>query len=1509
MWVLSILLVCLHVVASKVRVAVVLENVKEGYAEPNLADYVTLIASELQLPITLSIIGTAKAPQGQRWLSDPEHVMLNRFKSSLALDKTDFISQTLHSDGQYFDFQGTFRGNVSKDRKNITSEIKEGVQTVHDVFGYNTSILSLPRIKYHGRHSIQLPSPWNLTGKKGSNSTELEELVLSVAKDNGIKALSFDFDPRHKFNSSDLSFLPVTVRTNGNFYERDKNCGVSALGLSDIETKLSKSGEFVTLVISPQDIAGHTLMGDMCGGRGKAEYARMKKWFEQLKKQTIPETNGELQYEFVRLCEINQAQLCEKWTGIPKYPSDWKMILIQGIRYISFGFIGFSVIATLCNYAIFLSAMNWAGCRCRKKPSEVAKKSCFSGVLIICFFLLLYNVVMIYLLCFFVFNQYQGFSHMRMFQPLDYVGGPDTVFQLWGFIMVIPTFLLILGSLISLHKWKKWGRHDGDWQRRVENCGRVEEPNLTVDEESSDGDDSQELPVVTVFVPVYQESVEAFMRMVQSATHQTYSKTHPRLVELFIVFDGLVKNGVALKKTVKCKKAIDLYLGNKKSDPRQKYYCLPDPLTGVKVHVFAPEWGGKWSAQRNGWGRMQDVYRDYTQKPHILFIDSDCVIKEDAVDHLARCMSEQRACGQFEALAGHVKVEMKGDYNFWWKLQEADFIISQMMVRGAEELLGGVTCLPGAFCMMRWSAFDREADEYFREVDKDNYWEYSMVHVAEDRFLTLLLLLHAERNAIGYCPMAEVTTECPGDLITLITQRRRWYLSAMVNDIPMVLRADMWKKYTTLMFMRVYFLISSCAPANSFQVGILGIVSLSLRSRSPDSMLLYLTIIPAYCAMILYSIIARRRGPILYFFVFQLFMPIFSMYVAMKAFRAWLTDDRGWGGPRDAGGAAVQPAVEGAVPAEHAPDSTTAPLMDDAPQHIAGNDTPPLANVPVGSMGFRGSLSRPGSLAQKTSLMALDFTLHSLQYGASFRDPDPRQLPETQEEMAANQINLEEDVRRCRVSPYVYEKAEPEVLRDSPQVGGMNFVRFLAAIYIVAFHYLRKSDDYDPAVMGYAPFIKDNVWYTYWISWGGQWVQFFWVSGGFFMTYSRLLRNSSQHETVFQVWRSSIVRIYPAYVISIFLTLYQNSGALLSTYKSIPTSLLMVFSWGWNMYCRAPHEKVGQYINTTEDWTTYNEYICVGGINEPAWYICTLQFYWFLFPVVYRWVQRKSIARVTGAMLFLWACTLIWPLLLAVPGIAKHYQWGGPLATVQAYNPISHWYKFFFGMCLARVFVELFCRPKPGAPNGRLYISETQINRVSEAFLFAPIGWVSLFALFFVGQYDEFQLKLIWRPLSAQEFVLVPIFSLIIIGSALRRDWITKALTSWPLNWFEKNDFSYEIYILQGGVNYALQWVFNFALPLQCPPADPNHYPIDPHQSDCTDEIPMKVGLLIRWLYIPILCLFAYAVQRFITNPIANEFSGKSRSSAPTPKAVTPKPAVEPTLEEARAVVHAPAST
>jgi hypothetical protein len=68
----------------------------------------------------------------------------------------------------------------------------------------------------------------------------------------------------------------------------------------------------------------------------------MQEWFTNLSKT----------HEFARLCEVHELECMRDWHGIPEYPYDWRMVPIQAMRYISFGFIGFSVVATICNYVI-----------------------------------------------------------------------------------------------------------------------------------------------------------------------------------------------------------------------------------------------------------------------------------------------------------------------------------------------------------------------------------------------------------------------------------------------------------------------------------------------------------------------------------------------------------------------------------------------------------------------------------------------------------------------------------------------------------------------------------------------------------------------------------------------------------------------------------------------------------------------------------------------------------------------------------------------------------------------------------------------------------------------------------------------------------------------------------------------------------------------------------------------------------------------------------------------------
>jgi len=239
------------------------------------------------------------------------------------------------------------------------------------------------------------------------------------------------------------------------------------------------------------------------------------------------------------------------------------------------------------------------------------------------------------------------------------------------------------------------------------------------------------------------------------------------------------------------------------------------------------------------------------------------------------------------------------------------------------------------------------------------------------------------------------------------------------------------------------------------------------------------------------------------------------------------------------------------------------------------------------------------------------------------------------------------------------------------------------------------------------------------------------------------------------------------------------------------------------------------------------------------------------------------------------------------PQIEPFYYWGGPLATVQAYHPISHWYKFVYGMTLARIFVDIFCKEK--TEGGRLFISETVIGRAVETRLFAPLGWLLLIILFSTIEYDNFSFSPFFKPVAAQEFVLFVIFGLIILGCCFENDPITRLLVRMPFRLANDYNISYEIYILQGCVFTNMELILTGVDAVKL-------YPHATSQAELDANFERYV-LLQRIFYIPILLIFSFCVMRYVSGPIGGFLS--QNKSAPKPR--TPSPLQLETLIQAPA--------
>jgi len=252
-------------------------------------------------------------------------------------------------------------------------------------------------------------------------------------------------------------------------------------------------------------------------------------------------------------------------------------------------------------------------------------------------------------------------------------------------------------------------------------------------------------------------------------------------------------------------------------------------------------------------------------------------------------------------------------------------------------------------------------------------------------------------------------------------------------------------------------------------------------------------------------------------------------------------------------------------------------------------------------------------------------------------------------------------------------------------------------------------------------------------------------------------------------------KVYPAYFLSIIIGFIVYRAALIKQWHSLPAQFLLIFNW-------YPNDKCG-----SETW------FCQQGINEPAWYLGALQVYWFLFPHLYKIVRQLSQTRVAALLAICWSLCLVWPILLGFISTPKE---GSQLRTFQEFSPVNHFHKFVFGMCVARLFVDLFCRAASVDRPDTKFVSDFVVSRTPEVNFFTPVSLVVLAFLFFSVPYNSFSLFY----LSAQEFVLLPLFSMLVVGVSLQADCISRFLTRWPLNVVEKYDISYEVYILQGCV-------------------------------------------------------------------------------------------------------------
>ncbi|CAG8543746.1 8418_t:CDS:2 [Paraglomus brasilianum] len=182
----------------------------------------------------------------------------------------------------------------------------------------------------------------------------------------------------------------------------------------------------------------------------------------------------------------------------------------------------------------------------------------------------------------------------------------------------------------------------------------------------------------------------------------------------------------------------------------------------------------------------------------ILMVDADTKVYPNSLRLLINCMCNDPL---IMGLCGETKIANKRD-SWITAIQVFEYYINHHLSKSFESVFGGVTCLPGCFCMYRLKVRKGDDDWVPLIVKPEVVIEYSqdkvetlhqknLLLLGEDRFLSTLMLRNFPYRKMMFCPQAICKTVVPDELKVLLSQRRRW-INATVHNLMELLVYISW---------------------------------------------------------------------------------------------------------------------------------------------------------------------------------------------------------------------------------------------------------------------------------------------------------------------------------------------------------------------------------------------------------------------------------------------------------------------------------------------------------------------------------------------------------------------------------------------------------------------------------------------------------------------------------------------------------------------------------------------
>ncbi|RKF80143.1 Chitin synthase 4 [Golovinomyces cichoracearum] len=308
----------------------------------------------------------------------------------------------------------------------------------------------------------------------------------------------------------------------------------------------------------------------------------------------------------------------------------------------------------------------------------------------------------------------------------------------------------------------------------------------------------------------------------------------------------------------------------------------------------------------NGLWKITGISPDFYEI--VLMVDADTKVFPDSLTHMISAMVKDP---EIMGLCGETKIANKRA-SWVSMIQVFEYFISHHLSKSFESVFGGVTCLPGCFCMYRikapkggqnyWVPILANPDvvEHYSENVVDTLHKKNLLLLGEDRYLSTLMLRTFPKRKQVFVPQAVCKTTVPESFMVLLSQRRRWINSTIHNLMELVFVRDLCGTFCfSMQFVVAIELIGTlvlpAAITFTFYV-----VTISIIHSPPQIIPLVLLALILGLPAVLIVLTAHRWSYVIWMLIYLLSLPVWNFILPTYAF--WKFDDFSWGDTRKTDG-------------------------------------------------------------------------------------------------------------------------------------------------------------------------------------------------------------------------------------------------------------------------------------------------------------------------------------------------------------------------------------------------------------------------------------------------------------------------------------------------------------------------------------------------------------------------------------------------------------------------------